>query len=67
MLSLCPLAYIDPMSGAIILQVIVAGVIGCGAFFRRSIMATIRKLFRRGDAPTQPVEDEPVKEGPDAT
>lgn len=49
------LAYVDPMSGAIILQLILAGIIGAAAFFRRSILAALRTLFRikpsSGDAP----------------
>jgi len=40
------LAYIDPMSGAIVLQILIAGVIGAGAFFRHSIWAFLRRVFR---------------------
>ncbi len=40
-------AYIDPMSGAILLQVIIAGIIGTAAFFRRSIWRIIRFVFRK--------------------
>ena len=40
------LAYIDPVSGAILLQVIVAGIVGCVAFFRRSIWRILRFVFR---------------------
>jgi hypothetical protein len=43
------------MSGAIILQMILAGIIGGLAFFRRSIWAVVRTVFRikrpREDAP----------------
>lgn len=53
--ELCVLAYIDPMSGTIILQMILAGIIGGVAFFRRSIWAVVRTVFRtkrpREDAP----------------
>ena len=38
-------AYIDPMSGAIVLQLVIAGVIGAFAFFRRSIWGTLRMIF----------------------
>ncbi|MBL7223438.1 MAG: hypothetical protein ISS72_06280 [Candidatus Brocadiae bacterium] len=38
-------AYIDPMSGAIVLQLVIAGVIGVFAFFRHSIWGTIRMIF----------------------
>lgn len=39
------LSYIDPMSGAILIQVITAGIIGCAAFFRQSIWHTVRFAF----------------------
>ena len=39
-------SYIDPMSGAIILQVAIAGIIGCIAFFRRSVWAVVSTVFR---------------------
>ncbi len=48
MFVLTPVAYIDPMSGAIILQVLIAGTIGCVAFFRRSIKAFLVKVFHIG-------------------
>jgi len=38
------LAYIDPVSGTILLQLIIAGVIGVVGFFRRAILGTIRRL-----------------------
>ena len=43
----CPnvLTYIDPMSGTILLQVIVAGIIGGAAFFRRSIWRVVRLVI----------------------
>ncbi len=40
-------AYIDPMSGAILLQVIIAGFVGCVAFFRRSIGRVFGRVFGR--------------------
>jgi hypothetical protein len=55
------LGYVDPMSGAIILQLIVAGVVGAVAFFRHSIWRVVRTIFRiKG-----PQEDE-ASEGTDA-
>ncbi|MEM9410621.1 MAG: hypothetical protein AAGA30_05880 [Planctomycetota bacterium] len=39
------LAYIDPMSGAVVLQLIVAFIAAMGAFFRERIFGTIKKLF----------------------
>jgi len=34
--------YIDPMSGAILIQLIVAGGVACAMFFRRSIWRLVR-------------------------
>ena len=39
------LAYIDPMSGTILLQVLIAGIMGGAALFRRSIWRMIRQLI----------------------
>lgn len=41
------IAYIDPGSGAILLQWIIAGIIGVGIFFRTTIVGFLRKLFGR--------------------
>jgi hypothetical protein len=46
LLSLAVL-YIDPVSGSIVLQALVAGVVGGMAFFRRSIARVFRGLFGR--------------------
>ena len=47
-------AYIDPGSGGLIVQLLVAGMIG-GAFVARSYLARmgtrLRRLFSRGDSP----------------
>ncbi len=56
------LAYIDPMSGAIILQVILAGAVGCAAFFRRAIWAAVRRLSGRKTRD----ESAPERDAPDA-
>lgn len=40
------LAYIDPVSGTIIVQLIFAGAVGTIAFFRRSLMRILGKLLR---------------------
>ena len=40
------LAYIDPVSGTILLQLIVAGFVGCVAFFRRTIWRVCNKILR---------------------
>lgn len=39
------LGYIDPFSGAIVVQVIIAGIVSVAAFFRRSIFALVRPLL----------------------
>ncbi len=54
-------AYIDPVSGSILLQAIVAAGVGALAFFRRSIGGFFRRLRRRGRAggatlPRKPAE-----------
>ena len=45
------LAYIDPGSGALILQWIVAAVVGSGIFFRSKIKTFFRIIFRRKNNP----------------
>jgi hypothetical protein len=40
-------AYIDPVSGSILLQVIVAGVIGMIGYFFRPLWRFARRVFRR--------------------
>ena len=47
MSTLALLAYIDPLSGAILLQVIIAAFVGCVAFCRRSIGRVIGRMFGR--------------------
>jgi hypothetical protein len=44
--SLNLLAYIDPMSGAIVLQLIIAAFVGVGTFFRHTIFGGISRLIR---------------------
>ena len=41
------LAYFDPFTGSLILQLLVAGTVGCVAFFRRSIYRLGRLVSRR--------------------
>ena len=41
------LAYIDPFTGAIILQVIVAGALSASATFRRFLVTPVAALYRR--------------------
>ena len=41
------LAYIDPMSGAVVLQLIIAFVAGGAAFFRNTIFGGIKRIFTR--------------------
>ena len=44
------LAYLDPVSGAMILQIIAAFVIGTGVLLRKSILAPLSWIFRREDS-----------------
>ena len=53
-----PLAYIDPVSGTILLQVIIGGAIGAIALFRRSLWRISRLVF----GTKQPVEEMPPTE-----
>lgn len=39
------LAYIDPMSGAMVLQLVIAGIAGFMTFFRRSIVGSCKSLL----------------------
>ena len=41
------LAYIDPMSGAVLLQLIFALVAGTAAFFRHTLFGGIKRLFSK--------------------
>lgn len=43
------LGYIDPGSGAMLLQWIIAGVAGVGFYFRRAIGKLFRRLSGKGD------------------
>ena len=42
------LAYIDPATGAMVLQVIVAAVLGVGVFFRKFLLLPFALLFQKG-------------------
>jgi hypothetical protein len=47
------LAYIDPQSGTLLLQMIIAGAVGTLAFFRNAIFGFFG-LFKRGKPKDQP-------------
>ncbi len=40
-------AYIDPATGAMVLQVIVAGILATGVFFRKFFLLPFAFLFRK--------------------
>lgn len=46
------LAYIDPVSGTLIVQLLIAGFVGVVGFFRRSIWAMGSRIFRKKSAGT---------------
>ncbi len=48
-----PLAYIDPASGSILLQVIIAGTLGAFGYFFRPIWRFFRMLGGKNAAPPQ--------------
>ena len=50
------LAYIDPGSGSMLLQVLLAGVLAVPFFFRRAISEGWRRM--RGDGPNHAPRDE---------
>lgn len=50
------LAYLDPMAGALILQVIAAFLLGAGVMLRRFIFAPFRLLSRRTRAKVTNIE-----------
>jgi hypothetical protein len=63
MVFLCPLGYIDPMSGTILLQVLIAAAIGTVAFFQRSIWGVVRRIAgRRAAAEVKQDETESVSD-----
>ena len=46
MIPECCVAYLDPLAGSIVLQLLLGAVIGLGLFFRRSIACVFRILGR---------------------
>jgi len=52
------IAYIDPGSGALILQWIVAAVVGSGIFFRSKIKAFFRIIFGKKNNPDKEKTEE---------
>ena len=44
------LCYIDPMSGAVVLQLIIGAVVAIGAFFRNTILGGIASVLGKGNA-----------------
>jgi hypothetical protein len=59
------LAYIDPGSGSMLLQVILAGVLAVPFFFRRVIADTVHRL-RGGDRKVDSAETVEVREESDS-
>ena len=51
------LAYIDPVSGTILMQAIAAAAIGVVGFFRKSMWAIVHRFTGRKDEPTPPSSD----------
>ena len=41
------IAYIDPGTGGVILQLLIAGVVGAGFYFRRAIKKIMSVILRR--------------------
>jgi hypothetical protein len=55
------LAYIDPGSGSMLLQVVLAGILAVPFFFRRTIGDGWRRMRGNGSNDTTPDEDTPAK------
>jgi hypothetical protein len=57
------LAYIDPGSGALLLQALVAGAVGALTIFRSALSSLTSKLFGRGRSvePSSPDLNPPAK------
>lgn len=55
-LNLAALGYIDPNTGTLVLQMILASFVGVTVFFRRAIA----KIFRRGGKPDSTPPSEPT-------
>ncbi|GAB6166718.1 hypothetical protein JCM19992_27180 [Thermostilla marina] len=55
------LGYIDPGSGTLILQVLLAGAIGTLAFFSR-IKHAVRSWFSKAEAPTEAAPTNEIEE-----
>ena len=51
------LAYIDPGSGSLIIQAVIATVIAIPFFFRQQIARVLRVVRGRGDTPGAPPTD----------
>jgi hypothetical protein len=66
MLPICeiPVAYIDPATGAIVLQAIVAGALAMGLVFRRFLISPFAMLF--GKLFGRKHSQVPVPDGSDA-
>ncbi len=41
------LAYIDPVSGTLLLQLLIAGIVGTITFFRRTVWGFVTRVGRR--------------------
>ncbi|HET8946655.1 MAG TPA: hypothetical protein VFQ07_06700 [Candidatus Polarisedimenticolia bacterium] len=52
------LAYIDPVSGSILIQTLIAAVAGGAAFFRKSIWALFKRPSPNPSAPNPPAPAE---------
>ena len=57
------IAYIDPMSGTVLLQLLIAAAVGSGLFFRRTLWRLFRLFsghkteLRKEDEPNEPTEE----------
>ena len=39
-------AYLDPGAGSLLIQAVIAGMVGCGFYFRQFVWAPVRAVWR---------------------
>jgi hypothetical protein len=61
--SLMTLAYIDPGTGAMLLQWLLAGVIGASFYFRRFVSKVLRRIIGKKDPDVKDPQQNPPKTG----
>ena len=58
-----PLAYIDPGSGSLIIQAVIAGLVAVPIFFRRQIARFVRSVRGEPESPSEPTASDDAAKG----